>query len=207
MKKKLKSKFLARSDHLELLRKEVYSWSNYTDVLFVADYPGMILENYINSRHMSNVSLRVLKGKVTYSEEKSLANESGKLLKLNKGDIVRIATGRFHKVKTTGPHPAGYMYAFINRTKLHLGNAGSVNIHKIAFFSFIFFFFFAKKYVWVIVAKLLLLKLHSYYFQLKFDVAIVDFAEFLSCQRQEKVFHCLKNSRRGLEVLKRRWST
>lgn len=119
---------LARSDQLELIRKEVYSWSNYTEVLFVTDYPGMVLENYIDSSDMSNVSLRVLEGEVNYSEEESLASGSEKWLKLNKGDVVRIETGRFHKVKTAGPHPAGYMYAFINRTKLHLDNAGSVGI-------------------------------------------------------------------------------
>ena len=98
------------------MQRDVYSWSNFTDVLFVADYPEMTLENYIE-KDLANVSLTVLEGEVTYSKEGYKETQT-----IKKNKFVMIETGRFHKVKTTSPHPACYMYTFINRTKQHLAN-------------------------------------------------------------------------------------
>ncbi|XP_076163553.1 gamma-glutamyl carboxylase isoform X2 [Ptiloglossa arizonensis] len=46
---------------LEQIQQHVYSWSNDTDVLFVADFPGMYLDNYID-KNFTNVTLTVLEG-------------------------------------------------------------------------------------------------------------------------------------------------
>lgn len=89
----------------------MYSWSNYTDVLFVADYPNMVLENFI-SQDFTNVSLSVLEGHVTYSED--LVDD---VVTVSKGNSIKVATGKFHKIKTTSVEPASYMYTYTNGTE------------------------------------------------------------------------------------------
>lgn len=101
---------------LEEIQQHVYTWSNYTDVLFVADFPGMYLENYI-STDFANVSLTVLEGEVTYNEEKS-ANA----IIVPKERSIPVKTGMFHRIKTTSSYPACYMYTYTNQTKEQLDN-------------------------------------------------------------------------------------
>ncbi|XP_070160958.1 vitamin K-dependent gamma-carboxylase [Polyergus mexicanus] len=96
---------------LEEIQQHVYTWSNYTDVLFVADFPGMYLENYI-SNDFANVSLTVLEGEVTYNEE-----ESTKTIIVSKEKSIPVKTGMFHRVKTTSSYPACYMYTYTNQTR------------------------------------------------------------------------------------------
>ncbi|KOC64246.1 Vitamin K-dependent gamma-carboxylase [Habropoda laboriosa] len=96
---------------LEEIQQHVYTWSNDTDVLFVADFPGMHLDNYI-TKNLTNVTLTVLEGEVTYSDEKE---ENG--IVVSKGASIPIETGQFHKVKTTSGYPACYMYTYTNRNK------------------------------------------------------------------------------------------
>ena len=86
----------------------------------MADFPGMSLMNYIEE-DLANVSLSVLEGKVSYSSKEEGCKE---IHTIDKNEFVRIETGRFHKVKTTSPHPACYMYTFANRTKQHLDAKG-----------------------------------------------------------------------------------
>ncbi|XP_025156701.1 vitamin K-dependent gamma-carboxylase isoform X2 [Harpegnathos saltator] len=96
---------------MEKILQHVYTWSNYTDVLFVADFPGMYLENYI-STDFTNISLTVLEGEVTYVDEKS--PDSTTVLK---GKSIPVKAGMFHRVKTTSSYPACYMYTYTNRTQ------------------------------------------------------------------------------------------
>lgn len=96
---------------MEKILKHVYTWSNYTDVLFVADFPGMLLENYI-STDFTNISLTVLEGEVTYIDEKS--PEPTTVLK---GKSIPVKAGMFHRVKTTSSYPACYMYTYTNQTQ------------------------------------------------------------------------------------------
>ncbi|OXU20747.1 hypothetical protein TSAR_007390 [Trichomalopsis sarcophagae] len=110
--------FSSYRSELERIEQDVFSWSNYTDVLFVADYPGMRLENYVDSE-LANVSLSVLEGEVSYRDE-----EEARARTIGKGGTARIETGRFHKVETTSPHPACYMYTFANQTKQQLASRG-----------------------------------------------------------------------------------
>lgn len=83
-------------------------------MLFVADFPGMYLENYI-STDFTNVSLTVLEGEVIYSEEE-LANT----IIVPKEKSIPVKTGMFHRVKTTSSYPACYMYTYTNQTKKQL---------------------------------------------------------------------------------------
>nr|XP_012134614.1 PREDICTED: vitamin K-dependent gamma-carboxylase [Megachile rotundata] len=96
---------------LEEIQQDVYAWSNDTDVLFVADFPGMHLDNYI-SKNFTNVSLTVLEGEVKYSDE-----NKGKGVIVSKGSSIPIKTGQFHKVETISTYPACYMYTYTNRNK------------------------------------------------------------------------------------------
>ncbi|EFN74492.1 Vitamin K-dependent gamma-carboxylase [Camponotus floridanus] len=99
---------------LEEIQQHVYTWSNYTDVLFVADFPEMYLENYI-STDFANVSLTVLEGEVTYDEE-----ESANAIIVPKEKSIPVKTGMFHRIKTTSSYPACYMYTYTNQTKEQL---------------------------------------------------------------------------------------
>ncbi|KAI4498557.1 hypothetical protein M0802_006263 [Mischocyttarus mexicanus] len=93
------------------IQRDVYSWSNYTDVLFVADFPSMSLENYIGN-DLTNVSLMILEGKVAYNEE-----DQTESITLNKGSSIDIKTEKFHRIQTISPYPACYMYTYTNQTK------------------------------------------------------------------------------------------
>ncbi|KAK9298714.1 hypothetical protein QLX08_008077 [Tetragonisca angustula] len=96
---------------LDEIQQHVYTWSNDTDVLFVADFPGMHLDNYI-SNNFTNVTLTVLEGEVTYSDERQRYD-----IVLTKGSSIPIETEQFHKVTTTGAYPACYMYTCTSRNK------------------------------------------------------------------------------------------
>lgn len=99
---------------MDEIQQHVYTWSNYTDVLFVADFPGMYLENYI-SNDFANVSLTVLEGEVIYSEEKL-----SDAITVSRKRSIPVKTGMFHRVTTTSSHPASYMYTYTNQTKQQL---------------------------------------------------------------------------------------
>ncbi|XP_043275488.1 vitamin K-dependent gamma-carboxylase isoform X2 [Venturia canescens] len=104
---------------LDEIQSHVYTWSNYTDVFFVADYPGMQLENYI-SNDFSNVSVTVLEGSVTYEEEGWKDKRA-----VAKGDSVSVKTGKFHSIETTSAYPSCYMYTYTNETRQETDIGGS----------------------------------------------------------------------------------
>ncbi|XP_053994266.1 vitamin K-dependent gamma-carboxylase [Hylaeus volcanicus] len=106
---------------LEEIQQQVYTWSNDTDVLFVADFPGMHLDNYI-AKNFTNVTLTVLEGQVTYSDEQQL-----KGVILSKESSISIKTGQFHRVKTTSAYPACYMYTYTNRDKQESDTDGAID--------------------------------------------------------------------------------
>ncbi|XP_031841315.2 gamma-glutamyl carboxylase isoform X1 [Nomia melanderi] len=91
---------------LEKIQQYVYTWSNDTNVLFVADFPGMHLDNYI-AKNFTNVSLTVLEGEVAYSDE-----DYKKGVILSKESSIRVKTEQLHRVKTTSAYPACYMYTY-----------------------------------------------------------------------------------------------
>lgn len=95
---------------MDEIQQHVYTWSNDTNVLFVADFPEMHLENYISTDFM-NVSLTVLEGEVAYSDE-----ELSEAITVPKEKSIPVKTGLFHRVKTTSSYPACYMYTYTNPT-------------------------------------------------------------------------------------------
>lgn len=109
---------------LEEIQQQIYTWSNDTDVLFVADFPGMHLDNYI-TKNFTNVTLTVLEGEVTYSDERREHD-----IMVAKGSSIPIETGQFHKVKTVSAYPACYMYTCTNRNKQQSGINGTTVVEE-----------------------------------------------------------------------------
>ncbi|XP_053596618.1 vitamin K-dependent gamma-carboxylase isoform X1 [Microplitis demolitor] len=99
---------------MDEITRHVYSWSNFTDVFFVADYPGMMLENYF-SEDFSNISLTILEGEVTYVDE-----DSTDKVTLTKDRSVSVSCGKLHEVTTTSAYPSCYMYTYTNQSRENL---------------------------------------------------------------------------------------
>jgi vitamin K-dependent gamma-carboxylase len=92
------------------ITKDVLSWNNFTDVLYIADFPGLSLENYIGP-DLDNITLTVLEGKVVY---RSASDNTS--YPLAKGEFISVKAPGFHDVHTISKTPACYMYTFVNKT-------------------------------------------------------------------------------------------
>lgn len=90
--------------------ENVHSWSNTSDVLFVADFPGLTLDNYIVP-DMENVTLTILEGCVRYHH----ADDSG-CTQLTKGQSLSGIPPFFHHVTTISDTPSSMVYTFVNKT-------------------------------------------------------------------------------------------
>lgn len=102
--------------NLEEIEKQVYTWSNFSDVYFVADYPGMKKLNFVDEE-LANVTLTVIEGEVSYTEE----GEKMKVI-ISKGDHVHVSSQVFHQVEVISSVPACYMYTFLNRSEFYRNN-------------------------------------------------------------------------------------
>lgn len=108
-------------DKMVEIQEQVYSWSNYTDVLFIADFPGMFLENYITP-DLTNITLTVLEGSVIYEfEDEETGQSMG--VNLKKGDSYPMEAESFHRIHTTSKIPSCFMYTYVNGTKEALGGS------------------------------------------------------------------------------------
>lgn len=112
-------------EKISRIQEEVYSWSNYSDVLFIADFPGMYLENYISS-DLQNITLTVLEGVVMYEFENEETGQSVGV-QLLKGESFPLEAESFHRIHTISKTPACYMYTYVNGTKEALGSAEAVS--------------------------------------------------------------------------------
>ncbi|NXR63243.1 VKGC carboxylase, partial [Rhadina sibilatrix] len=86
----------------------------HTDAVFIADFPGLHLENFV-SEDLGNTSLRVLRGKVLVELAEQQQNHS-----LQEGEGMQLPAGQYHKVHTVSPEPSCYMYLYVNTTALQL---------------------------------------------------------------------------------------
>ena len=108
-----------RRDVFEGISKEVTNWTKSSNVLFVADYPGLTLENYLPAE-LTNVSLILMKGKIIV-EQNGTENVT-MTMEMNEFDLsartqkVSIETDQFHKIHTISSFPSCYMYTYSNRT-------------------------------------------------------------------------------------------
>lgn len=94
------------------------------DLTFVADFPGLKLENYV-SVHL-NTTLEVLKGQVNIEYDKEIVSETGKLvlkkqnITLNPGQRINVPSGAFHNVYTISQDPSCFLYIYINETAVEV---------------------------------------------------------------------------------------
>ncbi|XP_067288860.1 vitamin K-dependent gamma-carboxylase [Pseudorasbora parva] len=90
------------------------SLDNQTEVVFIADFPGLYLENFV-SEDLGNTSVQVLEGlvKVEIVDEK-------KNYSLQPGEKMQIPAGAYHKVYTVSEGPSCYMYIYVNTTEAEL---------------------------------------------------------------------------------------
>ncbi|XP_070186460.1 vitamin K-dependent gamma-carboxylase-like isoform X2 [Littorina saxatilis] len=88
------------------------------DIVFVADFPGLHLENYVHE-DIGNASIMVLQGQVVVElipEEGSDASPEN--LTVSQDHEMQIPGGRFHNVYTVSDGPSCYMYLYLNTTEL-----------------------------------------------------------------------------------------
>ncbi|NXC02341.1 VKGC carboxylase, partial [Orthonyx spaldingii] len=86
----------------------------HTDTVFIADFPGLHLENFV-SEDLGNTSLRVLRGQVLVELVEQQQNRS-----LQEGEGMQLPAGQYHKVHTVSAEPSCYMYLYVNTTALQL---------------------------------------------------------------------------------------
>lgn len=90
------------------------SLDNQTEVVFIADFPGLFLENFV-SEDLGNTSVQVLAGEVNVEIVDEKKNYS-----LQPGEKMQIPAGEYHKVYTVSQGPSCYMYIYVNTTEAEL---------------------------------------------------------------------------------------
>ncbi|XP_051540090.1 vitamin K-dependent gamma-carboxylase [Myxocyprinus asiaticus] len=90
------------------------SLDNQTEVVFIADFPGLHLENYV-SEDLGNTSVQVLEGQVKVEIVDEKKNYS-----LKPGEKMQLPAGAYHKVYTVSEGPSCYMYIYVNTTEAEL---------------------------------------------------------------------------------------
>ncbi|XP_078285109.1 vitamin K-dependent gamma-carboxylase isoform X2 [Rhinoraja longicauda] len=83
---------------------------NQTDVVFIADFPGLHLENFV-SEDLGNTSIQVLQGELAVEIVAAKKNFS-----LKEGEKMQLPAGDYHNVYTTSEQPSCYMYIYVNTT-------------------------------------------------------------------------------------------
>ncbi|XP_075163676.1 gamma-glutamyl carboxylase [Haematobia irritans] len=97
---------------LRSIADDVLAWNNYSDVMFVADFPGLTLDHFV-SPDLTNVSLIILEGNVRYKSD----NETDSYF-LTAGKSIGLPVGVMHHITTIGLKPSCYLYTYVNRTML-----------------------------------------------------------------------------------------
>ncbi|KAL0965591.1 hypothetical protein UPYG_G00283300 [Umbra pygmaea] len=90
------------------------SLDNQTEIVFIADFPGLHLENYV-SEDLGNTSIQVLQGQVNVEIVDEKKNYT-----LQTGEQKQLPAGAYHKVFTVSEGPSCYMYIYVNTTEAAL---------------------------------------------------------------------------------------
>ncbi|XP_040054297.2 vitamin K-dependent gamma-carboxylase isoform X2 [Gasterosteus aculeatus] len=90
------------------------SLDNQTEIVFIADFPGLHLENFV-SEDLGNTSISVLQGRVNVEIVEEKKNYT-----LQPGEQIKVPAGAYHKVYTVSEHPSCYMYIYVNTTEAAL---------------------------------------------------------------------------------------
>lgn len=125
--KPLLQKFTSKRKQMQIITEQVLNWNNFSDVMFVADFPDQTMESFISS-DLDNVTLTVLDGAVVYQPQRL-----GPAYKLVKDQSVQVIPGKFHRVTTTSSSPSSFMYTYLNRTMENGGALRTDEINKSIF--------------------------------------------------------------------------
>ncbi|TMS07932.1 Vitamin K-dependent gamma-carboxylase [Larimichthys crocea] len=90
------------------------SLDNQTEIVFIADFPGLHLENFV-SEDLGNTSIHVLQGQVNVEVVAEKKNYT-----LQPGEQTKVPAGDYHKVYTVSEGPSCYMYVYVNTTEAAL---------------------------------------------------------------------------------------
>lgn len=122
--KPLLQQFTSKRTEMQAIAKDVLNWNNFSDVMFMADFPNQTVDSFI-SNDLDNVTLTVLDGVVLYQSE-----YLGSLHTLQRGQSIYVVAGKFHKVTTTSETPSCFMYTYINRTMQNIGTVRVDESHE-----------------------------------------------------------------------------
>ena len=98
-------------ERLKELKKEIEDQN--IDVTFVADYPGLTLENYL-APDLDNTTVELMGGEVFVT----LDDQDGKKVPLAIGEKYHLPPGEFHTIHAVGEEPVMYMYIYQNSTEI-----------------------------------------------------------------------------------------
>ncbi|CAG5867391.1 unnamed protein product [Menidia menidia] len=87
------------------------SLDNQTEIVFIADFPGLHLENFV-SEDLGNTSIHLLQGRVNVEIVEEKKNYT-----LQPGEQIKVPAGAYHKVYTVSEDPSCYMYVYVNTTE------------------------------------------------------------------------------------------
>ncbi|XP_063701219.1 vitamin K-dependent gamma-carboxylase [Culicoides brevitarsis] len=104
---------------MKRIEQSVLGWSNFTDLLFIADFPGFHMEHYM-PRELDNVTLTVLQGAVKHEQE-----HSSKVSIITKGKSIPLKTEIFHKIQVISKTPSSYIFTFVNQTMAKMAETGT----------------------------------------------------------------------------------
>lgn len=121
--KPLLQQFSSMRPQMLQIAREVLQWNNYTDVMFIADFPGLQMDSFISS-DLDNVTLTVLEGQIDFFE----TSDGEKAKGIGKGQTIPISSGKFHHIRTIGDTPSCYMYIYVNRTMQYLTENSSIEL-------------------------------------------------------------------------------
>ena len=96
-----------RSKLDEIEQKALSENNNYTDVVFVADFPGLNLENFV--KEDLNASITVLEGTL-------VVEQGGHNVTLEKNEVHTVQSNDTHIVHTVSQIPSCWMYLYTNTT-------------------------------------------------------------------------------------------
>ncbi|XP_077441759.1 vitamin K-dependent gamma-carboxylase [Vanacampus margaritifer] len=90
------------------------SLDNQTEIVFIADFPGLHLENFV-SEDLGNTSIHLLQGSLNVEILEEKKNYS-----LQAGENIQVPAGAYHRVYTVSEEPSCYMYIYVNTTEAAL---------------------------------------------------------------------------------------
>jgi len=94
---------------LKELRQEISDED--IDVTFIADHPGLTLENFL-APDLDNTTIELMGGKAKIT----LDDQEGKVIEMTIGQKYHLPAGQFHTIHCIGETPAMYMYIYQNST-------------------------------------------------------------------------------------------